>query len=202
MSGFVVACVLRSGGDYAVDYVEHLQAGLAEHTPSARLVCLSDCAVPCERIPLIHDWPHWWPKIELFRPGLFSGPVLYLDLDTLIVGDLSPLMEHPHRFTALTDFLTPARGIGSGVMAWNGDYSHIYHRFSEDPEGWQARCRNGRNAWGDQGFIGQQVKADRWQDIYPNAIQSAKVRGPRGRARIICFHGKPRPRDVGWRLAS
>jgi alpha-N-acetylglucosamine transferase len=63
-----------------------------------RFVCLSNVNVPCERIPLTHNWPGWWSKLELFRPGIFKGRVLYIDLDSIIIGDLSPLVDYPGAF--------------------------------------------------------------------------------------------------------
>ena len=82
-----VACVLRSGGPYDASYVARLRDGVERHLPSARFVCLSDVEVPCERIPLATSWPRNWAKIELFTPGLWDGPVLFIDLDTDVVGD-------------------------------------------------------------------------------------------------------------------
>src|SRR5688500_17803184 len=35
----------------------------------------------------------WWAKIRLFRPGLFTGRVLYLDLDSVITGLLDELVD-------------------------------------------------------------------------------------------------------------
>lgn len=191
-----VACVLRSGGDYDIDYIDRLQHDLKRHTPDAELICLSDVPVPCARIPLKHDWPGWWAKIELFRA--IEGPVLYIDLDTLVMGDVSPLMDYEHTFTALPNYLNRV-GFGSGVMAWGGDLSRLYETFREKPEAWMHACKT-RQCWGDQGFIARHITAECWDDTHPGLIQSAKIKADRSRARLICFHGKPRPRDVGWRV--
>jgi alpha-N-acetylglucosamine transferase len=66
-------------------------------------VCLSNTDVPCERIPLIHDWPGWWSKIELFRPGLFEDWVLYLDLDVLIMQNIDDLVKYA--MTSTSEFV-------------------------------------------------------------------------------------------------
>jgi hypothetical protein len=78
------------------------------------------------------DFPGWWCKMEIFQE---KGPVLYFDLDTVIVDDLTPLIDvaKNHRFVTLRDFNSPKR-VASGVMAWNGDMSHIYDEFAEDPD--------------------------------------------------------------------
>lgn len=195
-----VACVLRSGGDYGPEYVERLAEGVQRFS-GWRFVALSDQELPCETIPLEHDWPGWWSKIELFRPGLFPGPVLYFDLDTVITADLAPLMAEPHRFTMLADFFRPEFP-ASGVMAWSGDWSRIYRAFAAAPAHHMARCRT-RQCWGDGGFIAAQLgeQPDLWQSRVPGLIASRKVRATRGpNERVVCFHGRPRPAEVGWKV--
>src|SRR5262245_61940013 len=89
-----IACVLKSGGIYDATWVARLRDGVARHLPlTHRFVCLSDVEVPCERIPLEHDWPGWWAKVELFK---LKAPVLFFDLDTAIVGDLENIGVHAH----------------------------------------------------------------------------------------------------------
>src|SRR6478609_2567748 len=114
-----VACVLKSGGIYDATWVERLRAGVKRHLPlEHRFVCLSDVDVPCERIPLEYNWPGWWSKLEAFR---LPGPVIYFDLDTAIVGDLSEIVARTDLwggFTILEDFYRN-KGYGSGVMAWD-----------------------------------------------------------------------------------
>lgn len=184
----IVACVLRSGGCYTPEYVRRLKAGVDAHLSGHDFVCLSDVEVPCERIPLVTDWPGWFAKIELFR---LRGPTLYLDLDTVITGDLTDIADHEHRFTMLSDFYYPQRP-ASGVMAWNGDYSHLFLEF--DP-------KTKYPGHGDQGYIGSRVEADRFQDLFPGQIVSRKVKATRNAdERIVCFHGIPRPHEVNWQV--
>ena len=86
-----VACVLKSGGDYGAEYVRRLKEGVDRNLDGHRFVCLSDVAVPCERIPLKHDFPGWWAKLELFY---LDGPVLFFDLDLVITDRLEPFFEY------------------------------------------------------------------------------------------------------------
>jgi hypothetical protein len=195
-----VVCVLRSGGAYGPEYVERLAAGVRRYS-GWPFVALSDQALECRTIPLEHAWPGWWSKIELFRPGLFEGPVLYLDLDTVITGSLAPLMARRHRFTMLADFFKP-QFPASGVMAWCGDWSRIYQTFAAAPEAHMARCRT-RQCWGDGGFIARQLREppELWQALAPGLIVSRKVQATRNAdERVVCFHGRPRPAEVGWRV--
>jgi hypothetical protein len=191
------ACVLRSGGDYTPAHVAHLRDSVARHLKMPhRFVCLSDVDVPCERIALIHNWSGWWSKIELFRPCIFEGPVMFADLDTIAVGSMDDLALG-HRFTVLSNFWSADR-IGSGLMAWNMDASSIYHAFLRGPERFMREYRT-TEKWGDQGFIFAHAPTafDRWQRKFPGRIVSWKMhckneRVP-GTASIVCFHGKPRP---------
>ncbi|MEI9804092.1 MAG: hypothetical protein WDN48_06010 [Pseudolabrys sp.] len=207
-----VACVLKSGGIYDTTWVARLKAGVARHLPiDHRFVCLSDVDVPCERIALEHDWPGWWSKIELFK---LPGPVLYFDLDTAIVGDLTDVAAAAvgHATIVLQDFYRLGNGIGSGVMAWSDlDLVRgLYDRFLADPDSWTKRI-GGR---GDQGFLeeaGWALHYDRWQMILRGQIVSYKVHcrggispvngqvtgsGIPSNARVVCLHGRPKFADM------
>lgn len=201
-----VVCVLRSGGDFTTHHVDQLRDGVARYLSLPyRFVCLSDMEVDCERIPLKHKWPGWFSKIELFRPDLFDGPILYSDLDAIIVGPLDGIVLG-HRFTVLRnfwaeDFNDPLR-ISSALMAWDAPLGQIYHRFAKAPDRY-IREYHTRDKWGDQAFIKTHtpIAPDRWQNKFPGKVVSFKKhvlpaeRVPEGAA-IVGFHGLPRP----WRL--
>ena len=124
-----------------------------------------------------------------------------MDLDTLVCGPLDPLLEaaETHHFIALRDFYRPNQ-MGSGLMAWSGDMSRLYRAFAENPTGHMDRCRT-PTRWGDQGFIDPLTKDRRhWQDVLPDKVVSWKVHCKDGipdTASVVCFHGQPRPWDVG-----
>lgn len=202
-----VYTVLRTGGHYDAEYVRRIRDGVSANLPGAEFRCLSDDPSVPGHIPLEYGWPTWWSKLELFRPDI-SGDILYLDLDTVICGDLTGIAS-VGRLTVLRDFyhyFAKGRldGIGSGVMYLpERDRPHIWRRWIEDPSHWMARC--GR--YGDQRFleeIGVPDFADRWQDVVPGQVVSYKAhcrhQAPPD-ARLICYHGKPRPRDTGWSVS-
>lgn len=195
-----VACVLRSGGIYDPSWVARLRGGVARHLPiEHRFVCLSDVDVPCDRVPLRHDWPGWWAKLEIFR---VPGPVLFFDLDTAIVGDLSGIarVAAENGTTVLRDFYRLGAGIGTGMMAWNDlDLCRgLYETFAADPVGWQ----NSIGGRGDQGFLedaGCVRFYHRWQDDLPSQIVSYKIHcraGIPAGARVVCLHGRPKFGDM------
>lgn len=197
-----VICVLRSGGIYDASWVEKLKRGCERHMPKHIFNCLSDVPVPCNRIPMQHDWPSWWSKIELFRPGVIDGPTLYLDLDTVIVGKVE-ILRNGVDFAMLQSFWK-ADMVGSGVMYFSGENvpTHIYEKFAKQPKAYIAHHeRNAEGTYvGDQAYIFDCMKHDvpRINDYLPG-IKSYKMHCTRrlpADASIVCFHGQPRPTDV------
>lgn len=181
------ACVLRSGGDFSPPHVQWLARQVSG------LVCLSDVDVPGVRtIKLEHDWPGWWAKMEMFGPSL-QGDVLMIDLDTVVMS----IPEMPSQTTVLRDFSEPSV-MGSGFMFVTAqDRARVWEAWLTDPE--RHMRENARwPKWGDQGFL-QDLIGDslKWQDIAPVYSYKAHCRsGLPADAKVVCFHGKPRPWDA------
>jgi len=165
-----IVCVLRSGGKVGYDalWVEKLQNSVSRNLSIPhRFVCLSDVDVPCERIPLEFSSelksPGWWAKLQLFKPGLFDGPVLYFDLDTVIAGNLDELVQ---TITAQDDFLMEHDHYfnlsSSAILYWNGDYSNIYYEYMKDPAYYEnkysAENQGSDRQIGDQAVIASMTK--------------------------------------------
>lgn len=149
------------------------------------LECLTDMQVIIPSIPLLHGWPGWWSKLEIFRPDI-AGDVFYLDLDTTV----HHMPEMPDQTTVLTDFYHP-RLIGSGLMfIKEQDKAAIWYDFLSNPE---AHMQENKiwPKWGDQGFLQDHLQgAARWGEN----VGSYKLHGLTGD--ITCYHGKPRPWEV------
>lgn len=155
-----VACVLRQGGKvgYSADWVARLRNSVARNLDQPhRFVCLSDCDVDCERIPLINNGPGFWSKLELFRPGLFDTPVLYIDLDTVICGNLDHIVSRiqDQRFVMLHE--TDKNVTSSAVMWWRGDQSHLYTQWIAESQATWAAQYSKMPRYGDQAFIEDRV---------------------------------------------
>lgn len=203
-----VACVLKTGQwknrnirvEYSPAQVRWLRDQVSAHLRTKhRFVCLSDIDIRgVTTIPLKDDLPGWWSKIELFRE---LDDAFYIDLDTVIVGDITRMVKHKHNFTVLRNLSSKEPGrIGSGVMAWGKDYSYLYRKFMEYPDKHMAECVTSA-MWGDQGWLQSHGGPfDLFQDLWPGRVKSFKFdlnRGrPAGDCRIVCFHGSPKPWEI------
>jgi len=200
------ATVLRSGGLYGVEYVDALRVGLSIWAPkTSRFVVLTDVpevganAIPLER----EELGGWWSKLELFRPDVFDGPVVYLDLDTLPVGRLDAIarLAASGFRGALADFYQPRQMIGSGVLVWTP---------TRDTEEFWRSALSGLEQRGRADYVFRLLfgKDRRLQDELPGEIVSLKPRsGPDPKrvgappgATLVCGHGRPRLHDpaAGW----
>lgn len=204
-----VYSVLRSGGEYLPEHAIRLKRQVLAHLPSADFRCLSDVEVSgVNTVPLKFGWRGWWGKMELFRPSI-SGPMLFMDLDTSIVGSLADIAA-VDRLTIMRDVYRPD-GLQSSIMFLpEAVRRQVWSHWIDRPEHWMRAYARG----GDQAFLERfwLERADRWQDVLPGQIVSYKahvresVRKDREigngtipeDARAVIFHGKPRPWDIGW----
>lgn len=202
-----IACVLKSGGDFDAEDVRELRDQVADNLKRPHtFICLSDVEIEgVQTVVLRHGWPGWWSKIELFRPDIFDGPVLYFDLDTWIVGSLDPIVDALPAWGMLSDFYRPDR-VASGVMSFRPNVL-TYAVYADFVRGAAVIIRSQS---GDQDFLQfAGTSAVRFQDAFPGRFVSwkehcAKTRDaakartgtiPEGAA-VVCFHGKPRPWEV------
>ena len=181
-----VACV--EWGNYqgrGRDYVARLQAMAARHlSVPHRFVCLQ---------PNVPGLTGWWNKVELFRPGVFEGRVLYLDLDTVIVGNLDGLVQQTG-IIHLKRWGWAKNVYGSGCMVWDaGAHQQIWRRFDASVP---------RQFDGDQNWI---QAVSQWDALPFPLVCSAKYHckgGPPAGAAVVCFHGpvKPHNSNAQWVL--
>lgn len=198
---------LKVGTAFGPEYVNNLYDMVSRNLRAmpARFVCVTDDAVGLNPAivvkPVPADLEKWWGKLYLFKRGLFQDGerMIFLDLDTLIVGSLNDLVKYDGQFATLRDFYVPER-VGPAVMLWEaGEYTASIW------DEWVAEGKP-RNAWGDLWWLnrldqGRFAKnADKLQDLYPGWFVSYKAHcnpyPPKG-AKVVCFHGEPRPHNCG-----
>ncbi len=166
MSLTIAAVWVRGHVPYTSDYVRRLASMVRRSTSRAyRFVCFTDRpgqmpddVEPKTIVPFI-NCAGWWNKLFLFNPsnGL-SGRVVYLDLDSLIVGSLDPIIDFPAPFALLADggsSFKPKDGkvvikrFNSSVMAFDaGVHPELFTTWSPDVA---------ERLHGDQDFIAELV---------------------------------------------
>lgn len=154
----VACCWVRANVPYGLEYVTNLRAMVSKHLQRKhRFVALTDHPewIPrgIEPIAITHDRKifGWWAKAELFKRDL-GDRVLYLDLDTVVVNALDPIVDFPADFALLPDAGTfkpktshrVVKRFNSSVMVWNKGIPPVI----EDVPSWAATY------WGDQDALG------------------------------------------------
>lgn len=165
MSALKICCVWVEGHvDYPLQYVSRLRSMCLRFAPPHIFYCLTDRPgelpagiEPIESARRRKNAPFaWWKKLELFpAPELKHGRILYLDLDTLVVAPLAPIIEISQLFA-----LAPHAGnfqpkdgrkvvhrYNSSVMVWHGGtLDQLYNDWDTS---------HARRLWGDQDWIGE-----------------------------------------------
>lgn len=182
------------------EYVLKLRDAVARNvTRPYQFVCVTDeqiDGVDCITPPPLKGW---LTKIWLFE-AFKEGPVLFLDLDTFVMNSLEPLLDALKGVPAacLRNFYHEHTG-ASGVLYWEADLSDIWRDYNAagrpeiaTDEEWIIPRLPGRTC-----FV---------QDELPGRVLSFKGHcnavAPPADAVLICFHGKPRPHEVGGWVAK
>lgn len=186
-----VACV-KWGNKYDARYVKILADMVARcYSSEYRFVCFTDDPAGLDGIetrPLPGNMAGWWNKLYLFAPGVLTGRVLYLDLDVLVVGDLHDIVEFPASFGIIKDWWQPC--YNSSVMVWDAERHHdVWIDYTDSVA---------QRLQGDQDWITEQKQdaltfPEDWCVSFKEHCASSPPRG----AKIIVFHGDPKPHEVG-----
>lgn len=219
----VVLC-MKWGTLYPASYVNVLYNAVRRHLAGEfRFVCLTDraegLAPAIEAFPIPdlgvpgEDWKRGgWPKLGVFLRDLYglSGRALFIDLDTVICGDLQPFFDDPAPFVAIDTGPTWGRGAkdapplcGTGIFAFTlGAHPEVVEAFQADPHGAIAAHRL------EQVFVQHMIPGMKfwpleWVLSFKYHIRRPPLvglilppRAPRPQDRIIAFHGDPRPVDL------
>jgi len=147
--------VPHTGGVYGPVHVHALQEQIKKYYPHPHdFVCFTDVPeVPGKKIRLEYGLPGWWSKIEMYKlkSNNPNDVFIYLDLDIVITGDLSRIVDYPHDISAFSEVEAPGMVKGcfcSCIVAWRGDHSDIYREFMSKPKFYMGKYHLG----GDQHF--------------------------------------------------
>lgn len=162
--------MLKHGGKvgYTAEWVHKLRRSVAQHLSIPhRFVCLSDCEVDCERIELQYADSGFWAKLELFRPGLFDGPVLYIDLDTVICGNIDSIIESCQGQKFVMWLEADKNVHSSALMYWETDASKIWHTYRGQPAEYWKQQYSSPPLYGDQAVISEHMPHCTFLDLCP-----------------------------------
>jgi len=177
------ACVIHSTG-YDWRYVENLYSMLTRALPGGirfHVYTEHDRSVPPHMIKhILTEWPgiagpkkSWWYKMQMFNPEHHAGNLLYLDLDTVVVRDLSWVTNHDTSyFWGIRDFRylqNPHHSVfNSSFMWWNvSNFSRIWDQFSQ---GDIAQLT--KNNQGDQDYITKSINVNQRRFFEDRLFQS------------------------------
>jgi len=207
--GLLTVVSLCAGDKYGPEYVNRLKAAVARNLSIPhRFICMTDRpqGLDCETLPVPMNLPGWWGKIAVFNKKLFPGRRLFIDLDSVITGNLDDFAAYTGKLAVIRPFPGDRdNGINSGLMnIAPGAYAQIWKKFSVNPQAAVQYCvANAVPAWncGDQRWLELMIKEklDYWQDLNPGQVVSYKFHCQQGlpdNARVVSFHGKPDPHDV------
>ena len=221
------ACVIHGNG-YDWSYVEKLYNMIVRNcTKEVRFHVYTehDRSVPPHMIKHnLQEWPgisgpraSWWYKMQLFNSDNFAGPLLYFDLDVVVVRNIDWVANMSTRyFWAIKDFRSLWRnsntGLNSSIMWWDTRRFHkIWQEFStKNLE--QIR----KKYHGDQDYITAEIPDKdrrtfeqkyimswRWQALDGGLNFGTRVYKEPGtgttfgnETSVLVFHGTPKPHEV------
>jgi hypothetical protein len=187
--------------------------------PSALESGVEGLQMPEMGIPLRYQRRGCWPKLSIFAPNLLpkSTPTLYLDLDVVVRQNLDCFfdrLETNRGFYALREWnptlwnlapasMRPNRGVQGSILGfYPEDQVKLFDEFVQNMD---AHCQ--QHAL-DQDYLTVHAKAVqfwpldwtvsfKWHCVkyYPLNKLIPKIKEPSS-AKIVVFHGKPRPIDV------
>lgn len=165
-----IVCVLKQGGKvgYDASWVQKLKKSVERNlTIDYKFICLSDTTVPCERIPLENAHEGFWSKLQLFKPNLFQGPVLYIDLDTVICSNIDDIVKACYDKKFVMWYEADKDIHSSALMYWNDDFSYVWDLYNSQPFSYWKELYASPPLYGDQAVISETVDHELFTNICP-----------------------------------
>ena len=220
----VIVICMKWGTLYGADYVNVLYRAVADNIDIPfRFVCLTDDragimeAVECFDIP-DHGWGKGeykfggWPKLSVFARDLYGlkGRALFVDLDTVIAGNITELFSVEGGVVVIKEWprfndhfrRQKLRGMTSIFGFTLGQSAYILDQYLADPVAARASVRH-EQAWVTKQASDMTFWPDGWVVsfkrnllAYPLVNRVVPPKAPPPAAKIVVFHGVPRPIDV------
>jgi hypothetical protein len=165
MIGDVIVACVRTGTAFDFGHVTKMRNMVARHMQRPyELVCLTDQRERCDDVTFIDieeiGLKSCWAKMILFAPEWRGrSKVVYLDLDNILINDITPLADAVGEFSILANqgAVGACKYSSSVMVIGGGQCGFIWSRFDHRRD-WYIE-RSGR--YGDQKAI---------ELLYPNAL--------------------------------
>ncbi len=219
-----VILTMKWGALYSAEYVNVLfNAAKANMDGEFTFVCLTDDPEGIDSGVVTHPIPEvgfpkeaWgagaWPKLTVFSSDLYglSGRALFIDLDTVISGNLNEMFTYSGAFVCLDSRPWrykngPAR-TGTGIFAFDlgalGDVvDHVVNNMDQMLETYVNEQDFLHGEFGKLGHGDISYWPDDWLQSFKYHLRQPLLldrflHPKEPTAKILCFHGKPRPIDL------
>ena len=219
-----VIVTMKWGTLYSAEYVNVLyNAVCANVDGDCTFVCLTDEPDGIAPGVIIHPIPDiglpdsaWkagaWPKLTVFLEKLYGlhGRALFIDLDTVISGDITEMFAFPGTFVCLDSRpwrynSGPAR-TGTGIFSFeigrlSAVVDHLAANMSEMLETYKNEQDFLHKEFPKLGYGNITYWPDNWLQSFKYHLRQPLIidrfRHPKEpTAKILCFHGRPRPIDL------
>ena len=214
-----IICI-KWGKRYGAEYANRLYGMVSRHvTPPFRFVCFTDdpeglragievqplppldCAMPTNTLGM-------WGKARLWIEGLgdLTGPVLFIDLDVVILDSLDPFFEHasPEDVVLARNPNTPFERLGQTSIYRMpvGKLAPLKRAFEADPQGIADRYRF------EQRFVTREAPGGvtfwpagwvahfKWHCVPTFPLNYLRAPSPPKGARVVIFPGPLNPPDA------
>lgn len=203
-----VACCLwgdwpESG--WGEDYVARLERAVMRNISACKFVCFADkpsrirSHIEARPLPTA-NWAGKLPKLWVYSPDAgLEGQVLLFDLDNVIVGSIDDMAAYDGDLCVRAQMAA----LEKGMRRMDGDMISFSTEFGK--ELWkQIDGRHdywGEKTGGRERYVLSELvpDGDIWQEVCPGQVVSYKRHCTKvlpGDARVVSFHGKPRPHEV------
>jgi hypothetical protein len=216
---------MKWGTKYAARYVQVLRSMVSRNLPlEHRFICMTDDAtglpndidiLPLPELGVDPNAPErGWKKLSAFQPTLdnITGTTLFLDLDIVILDDLSPFFEYKGNFCIINDWKNSNDYVGnSSVFRFTiGEHNYILEDFLTDPAAVSSQYRN------EQAYLSDAVRKHGELVYWPESwcvsfkkhclpkvpLRFFREPTPPQGTKIVIFHGDPKPDEAARGLRA
>jgi hypothetical protein len=193
-----VVCV-KVGTKYGAEYVNRLGAMVGRHLSldhTFHCVTEDPRGVDANILEVQEtELPGWWQKLTVFKPDPWGlrNPILFFDLDVVILGSLDDFAREDSDFAIIKDFNYDCYN-SSVFWLRPGAHPEVWERFTPDvmsrlpgDQNWITECVPNATLWPSE-----------WIVSYKRSIRRRFWfnRPPPPDARVVVFHGNPKPHQV------